>query len=103
DERKCAVRPKIVGPRDREVALLSKWPIRGKLLIGLGLLLVIVGTLSWGGLQGLYSYRAHVVSLHTRVDSELRLANDFSQRLSELRDAFESAHSEPDLSPQNLA
>jgi two-component system NtrC family sensor kinase len=93
----------IVGPRDREVALLSKWPIRGKLLIGLALLLVIVGTLSWGGLQGLYSYRAHVVNLHTRVDSELRLANDFSQRLSELRDVFESVHAEPDVTPQNLA
>jgi len=83
--------------------LLSKWPIRGKLLIGLGLLLVIVGTLSWGGLQGLYSYRAHVVSLHTRVDSELRLANDFSQCLSELRDIFASAHAEQDVSAQDLA
>ncbi|HEY2841530.1 MAG TPA: hypothetical protein VGJ26_20390, partial [Pirellulales bacterium] len=83
--------------------MLSKWPIRGKLLIGLALLLVIVVTLSWGGLQGLYSYRSHVVNLHTRVDSELRLANDFSQRLSELRDVFASAQAEPDLSPQNRA
>ena len=38
--------------------MLSKWPIRNKLLIGIGLLLVIVATLSWSGFHGVYAYRS---------------------------------------------
>ena len=45
-------------------------------LVGLALLLVIVGTLSWGGLQGLYAYRALVRNLHGRVETELPLLNE---------------------------
>ena len=40
--------------------MLSKWPIRNKLLIGIGLLLVIVATLSWSGFHGVYAYRSLV-------------------------------------------
>jgi signal transduction histidine kinase len=63
--------------------LLSKWPIRNKLLIGLALLLVIVLTLSWSAFYGLYAYRALVKSLE-RVE-ELRLASDFDKKVSDLR------------------
>jgi two-component system NtrC family sensor kinase len=63
--------------------LLSKWPIRNKLLIGLALLLVIVLTLSWSAFYGLYAYRGLVKSLE-RVE-ELRLASDFNQKVSDLR------------------
>jgi len=101
-QRSARVAGRRTSERDREVALLSKWPIRGKLLIGLALLLVIVCTLSWGGLQGLYAYRALVVNLHTRVDSELPLANDFSQRLSDLREAFGNTHEEQVVNPAAL-
>ena len=38
--------------------MLSKWPIRNKLYFGVGLLLVIVATLSASGFLGVYSYRA---------------------------------------------
>jgi signal transduction histidine kinase len=73
-----------IEPRDKEVALLSKWPIRNKLLIGLALLLVIVVVLSWGGIEGLYAYRSLVRSLSHRVP-ELPLANELSQNVSDLR------------------
>ena len=74
--------------------MLSKWPIRDKLLVGLSLLLVIVGTLSWGSLQGLYAYRALVRDLHGRVENELPLLNEFSQRMIDLRGALSAAQFE---------
>jgi len=67
--------------------LLSKWPIRNKLLIGLALLLVIVGALSWGGIYGLYAYRSLVRSLSRRVP-ELPKANRLIQSVSDLRVAL---------------
>jgi signal transduction histidine kinase len=63
--------------------LLSKWPIRNKLVTGIGLLLVMVLTLSWSAFYGLYAYRGLVKSLE-RVE-ELRLASDFNQKVSDLR------------------
>ncbi|MEX0712503.1 MAG: ATP-binding protein [Pirellulales bacterium] len=70
--------------------MLSKWPIRAKLVVGLCLLLVIVATLSWGGIHGLYAYRSLVRSLSRRVH-ELPLANALSQSVSELRLALSEA------------
>jgi len=64
--------------------LLSKWPIRNKLLAGLVLLLVIVATLSWSGFHGLYAYRELVKSLGRRA-KELPLAAEFSLLVSDLR------------------
>ena len=63
--------------------MLSKWPIRNKLLIGLAIFLVMVSTLSWSAFYGLYAYRSLLKSLE-RV-SELRLATELSQRVSDLR------------------
>jgi len=64
--------------------MLSKWPIRNKLLVGIGLLLVIVATLSWSGFHAVYSYRGLVRSLSSR-SSELPLASALSQQVSDLR------------------
>ena len=64
--------------------MLSKWPIRNKLLIGIGLLLVIVATLSWSGFRGVYAYRGLVRDLRGRAD-ELPLAQDISKHTSDLR------------------
>lgn len=63
--------------------MFSKWPIRNKLFIGLGLLLVIVVTLSWTAFYGLYAYRGLVKSLE-RV-AELRMASELTLRVSDLR------------------
>ncbi len=76
--------------------MLFKWPIRTKLFACLGLLLVIVGLLSWGGISGLYAYRDLVRSLSRRVP-ELPLANQFSQNISELRIALNESRTSREL------
>ncbi|HUY33821.1 MAG TPA: HAMP domain-containing sensor histidine kinase [Pirellulales bacterium] len=67
--------------------MFSKWPIRIKLRIGLGLLLGIVITLSWSAIHGLYAYRSLVRSLSRRV-LELPKANDLNQSVTDLRVAL---------------
>ncbi|HEV3340548.1 MAG TPA: HAMP domain-containing sensor histidine kinase [Pirellulales bacterium] len=67
--------------------MLAKWPIRKKLVLCLGLLLAMVGTLGWGGIYGLYAYRSLVRSLGRRVP-ELPLADALSQRVGDLRVAL---------------
>jgi signal transduction histidine kinase len=67
--------------------LLSKWPIRNKLLVGLALLVVIVATLMWSGIHGLYAYRGLIRSLDRRF-RELPLAAELSRRVSDLRVAL---------------
>lgn len=67
--------------------MLSKWPIRVKLRIGLGLLLGIVITLSWSAIYGLYAYRSLVRSLSRRVE-ELPKSNLLNQSVTDLRVAL---------------
>jgi two-component system, NtrC family, sensor kinase len=64
--------------------VLSKWPIRRKLLLGLGLLVLVVSILSTTGLVATYAYRNLVNSLSWRV-SELPLAAELSRHVSGLR------------------
>jgi signal transduction histidine kinase len=72
--------------------LLSKWPIRNKLLIGIGLLLVIVAALSWSGFHSVYAYRSLVRNLRGRAD-ELPLAASLSGQVSNLRVAISEVRS----------
>lgn len=74
----------------------TRWPIRNKLLLGLGLLLVIVSSLGWGGIYGLYAHRNLVRSLSRRVP-ELPRANDLSKSVNELRLALAEAIPRGDL------
>lgn len=64
--------------------MLSRWPIRNKLLAGLGLLLVIVAFLSGSGLYGFYAYRETVRRLSSRAN-ELPLASALVAAVSDLR------------------
>ncbi len=64
--------------------MLSKWPIRRKLLLGLGLLVLVVSILSSTGLVATYAYRNLVNSLSWRVN-ELPLAAELSRHVSDLR------------------
>ena len=64
--------------------MLSRWPIRNKLLLGIALLLVILGTLSFSGFRGVYAYRELVKSISRRAQ-ELPLATDLAQNVSDLR------------------
>ncbi len=64
--------------------MLSHWPIRNKLQLGLGLLAVLVLTLFGSAYYGLYAYRGLVKSLSAR-SAELPLANQLSQHVADLR------------------
>jgi signal transduction histidine kinase len=73
--------------------VLTRWPIRNKLLLGITLLLVIVVTLSASGFRGVYAYRGLVKSLRARAD-ELPLATTLMQQISDLRATAASARGE---------
>jgi signal transduction histidine kinase len=64
--------------------VLSHWPIRTKLKLGLGLLLATVLALFGSAYYGLYAYRGLVRSLSWR-SAELPLASDVQQWVSNLR------------------
>ncbi|OHB82104.1 MAG: hypothetical protein A2W31_02610, partial [Planctomycetes bacterium RBG_16_64_10] len=64
--------------------MLSKWPIRNKLLLGIALLLALVATLTASACYGLYAYRGLVKGLRDR-STELPLATQLSQHASDLR------------------
>jgi two-component system NtrC family sensor kinase len=64
--------------------VLSRWPIRNKLLVGIGLLLVILATLSTSSIQGMYAYRDLVRSISSRA-TELPLATALSTQVCNLR------------------
>ncbi|HKD37144.1 MAG TPA: hypothetical protein VKB78_10095, partial [Pirellulales bacterium] len=72
--------------------MLAKWPIRDKLLIGIGLLAAIVITLSVSSFISVYAYRTLVRSLSHRAD-ELPLASELASRVNELRLRFTAARS----------
>jgi len=47
-----------VGGCDKEVAaMLSRWPIRYKLMLGVATMFLIVAGLSFSGFKGVYAYR----------------------------------------------
>jgi two-component system NtrC family sensor kinase len=63
--------------------LVSHWPIRNKLQLGLGLLAVSVLTLFGSAYYGLYAYRGLVKSLSAR-STELPLASELSEHVADL-------------------
>ena len=64
--------------------MLSRWPIRNKLLLGIALLLVIVLTMTISSFQGTYAYRNLVRSISSRA-TELPVATALSKQVSDLR------------------
>ena len=64
--------------------MLSHWPIRTKLKLGLGLLLVTVLALFGSAYYGLYNYRSLVKGLSAR-SAELPLASQIRQHVSDVR------------------
>lgn len=64
--------------------MLSRWPIRNKLLLGIALLLVIVLTLSISSFQGTYAFRELARSVSSRA-TELPKATELSKCVCNLR------------------
>ena len=79
--------------------MLSHWPIRTKLKLGLGLLLATVLALFGSAYYGLYAYRGLVKSLSAR-SAELPLAGQVSQELVDLRDILSQANERAALADQ---
>ncbi len=71
--------------------MLAKWPIRNKLLIGIGLLVAMVATLAASGFVGVYAYRTLVRNLRNRAD-ELPLAAELAGRVGDLRVSLTETH-----------
>ena len=65
--------------------IFSRWPIRNKLQLGLGLLAASVLTLFGSAYYGLYAYRGLVKSLSARSD-ELPLAYQLRDCLAEIHE-----------------
>ncbi len=76
--------------------MLAHWPIRTKLKLGLGLLLVTVLALFSSAYYGLYAYRGLVKGLSAR-SAELPLAGQVSQKLVDLRDILRQANERVEL------
>ncbi len=79
--------------------MLSHWPIRTKLKLGLGLLLVTVLALFSSAYYGLYAYRGLVKSLSAR-SAELPLAGKISEELDDLRNLLSQATERLELADQ---
>jgi len=82
--------------------LLARWPIRLKLLVGLGLWVLVVTILAGSGLYATYSYRDLVKSLSWRVN-ELPVAADLSRRVSDLRLTLGELHALRDRYSSSLS
>ncbi|NQU19996.1 MAG: HAMP domain-containing protein [Candidatus Nealsonbacteria bacterium] len=82
--------------------MLARWPIRLKLLVGLGLLVLVVTILAGSGLYATYSYRDLVKSLSWRVN-ELPVAADLSRRVSDLRLTLGELHALRDRYSSSLS
>lgn len=77
--------------------MLSHWPLRTKLKLGLGLLLITVLSLFGSAYYGLYAYRGLVKSLGAR-SAELPLAGEVNQNLVDLRDVLNQAEERFEIS-----
>lgn len=64
--------------------MVVHWPIRAKVMVGLGLLVMMVAILSSSGLYSTYTYRDLVKSLSFRVN-ELPLAGELSAHVGDMR------------------
>ena len=64
--------------------MLSRWPIRNKLLVGISLLSIIIAILSFSSFRGVYAYRGLAKSISGRV-TELPLASELARRINDLR------------------
>src|SRR6185436_16166210 len=69
----------------RSHVIFSRWPIRNKLQLGLGLLAATILTLFGSAYYGLYAYRGLVKSLSARA-TELPLADRLRDCLAEIHE-----------------
>ncbi len=72
--------------------MLSRWPIRYKLMLGVATMFLIVAGLSFSGFKGVYAYRELAKTISRRAD-ELPIAAKLVQNTAELRHSVERTES----------
>ena len=80
--------------------MLSRWPIRKKLVVGIVIMMFTIGALAATSLIGVYSFRGLAKSLKLRapeLDRSSQLARDVS-RLTLTHEMFLGSMAEPDYS-----
>ncbi len=78
--------------------MLSRWPIRYKLMLGVATMFLIVAGLSFSGFNGVYAYRQLAKTISRRAD-ELPIAAKLVQDTAELRHSVERTESLLELDP----
>lgn len=78
--------------------MLSRWPIRYKLLLAFVALFAIIVMLSFSGFRGVYAYR-HLVHSINRRTAEMPLADALTQNVIEMREAFVRFRPRPGYGP----
>lgn len=68
--------------------MISRWPIRNKLFVGIGLLMATIVALAATSLMGVYAFRSLAKSLRMRAP-ELSLSADLVRDLSRLKGTFD--------------
>ena len=71
-----------------------RWTIRNKVIVCLGMLMTIIGTLAFSGFQGVYSYRRLARSISKRAE-ELPLAENLRNHTDHLQAVLESYRTNP--------
>ncbi|MFO7906064.1 MAG: sensor histidine kinase [Planctomycetota bacterium] len=74
--------------------MLSDWPIRYKLLLGTAILCLIIATLAFSSLRGVYAYREVVRGISQRA-RELEPASELTVRVRTLKSTLPEASSQP--------
>ena len=77
-----------------------RWTIRNKVIICLGLLMTIIGTLAFSGFQGVYSYRRLARSISKRAE-ELPLAEDLRSHTENLQAVLKKQKTSSTKPPQS--
>ena len=75
-----------------------KWTIRNKVIICLGLLMTIIGTLAFSGFQGVYSYRRLARSISQRAE-EIPITEDLIRQTKQLNDSFVQYQTQSSIEP----
>ena len=71
-----------------------RWTIRNKVIVCLGMLMTIIGTLAFSGFQGVYSYRRLARSISKRAE-ELPLSENLRNHTDNLQAVLESYRTHP--------
>lgn len=81
--------------------MFPRWPLRKKLSLGVTILFLIMGIMSFSGFRGVYAFRDLTKGLRTRA-TELPLVAELAHRVRDLRVSYTTCHRAEALEPGSL-